>query len=166
LEYNTETPPQAAAKMQLILVLSAINLLPQVLPLLEDERTGCALSLRCAIDGYVSDTTLYLGEPPEKKRAKYWNGSRYKMWRLMEAPDHIVSTFQIMNEAKSIFPGGIRIGPWIITISGFIGLDDEALALLIASKADLLTKVGCEVIARKSDNVGRLNRMRTALSKL
>lgn len=158
--------PLDAARMELILITTAIKLLPHVLPLLEDERTGCALTLRCEIDGYSSDTTLFLGDSPQEKRAKYWNVSRYKMWGLMGAPDHIVSTFEIKNEAKSIFPGGIRAGVWIISISGFTALDDESFALLIASKAELLTKAGCDAIAQKSNNVERLNHMSSALLKL
>lgn len=140
----------------------ANNALVTIQPLLEDRRTGCAITLTFDGEDFAHRTTAMLGVPSLDKKSRYWSLSREKADRLEQQREH-VSSAQSADEENERYPGAIRTGRWIVSISGFKALDDEAFALALACKAGLLLFRDAEKIGDISGSTGRFDRMYAAL---
>lgn len=110
-----------------------------------DHKTGLPLAV------------VPIGQVPVERAEKYARLSQEKALRLAQHPEHS-SSWESRNQLKDEWGGAVRVGVFIISISGLPELGDEAVALEVAWPRD--TEAALELIAEiaeKSNNPYREN---------
>lgn len=92
-----------------------------------------------------------LGNIPMEKGKRYKTLSYEKGERVLERPEHL-SSYQSMDEKLDRWPGAIRAGKKVVSVSGLTWKGDEALALQLAIEMGWLDAATAFRIAETSGN--------------
>lgn len=117
---------------------------------LKNWRLGCFLTI-LHVESEIPLVRVMLGDIPPDRRKPFYEIGFEKALGLRNNPEH-VSSCQIRVFDKQRYGGAIRAGQYIISPSGFPDFGDEALALILARKRDLVKAVEIEHILSLSGN--------------
>ncbi len=137
---------------------------PYIQRVLQDERVGCAFTIR---NGHIDDfssRTILVGMPPQDKWRQYHQFSQEKAQRVMW--NRQFSSWQSRDPENGKWGGAVSIVPWVLSMSGLKELDDEAYSLVVGVKSDLVAMTTAGATACISGNEDRVQRFLDAVKDL
>ncbi len=113
------------------------------------SRKGCVLTIAKEKENLMKNV---VGEISDYNRSvEFTNFSQEKAIRLEAHPDH-VSSYQTADIPEGLYPGAVRAGKFIVSISGFPALVDEAMSLVLAYSCGWLKLSEARKISGLSNN--------------